>query len=223
MKKLCLLLLTLTLVLALTGTALAADAPEQQQEYKDIYEYYAYMDLDSASAELQEKILEARKVVTGRTEWIADQFDACVGDIRTGEIIRVLPHFSELFPGWDPPVYEELKGTLADPSLIKDVEYYVEIGEMFPCEEAKAVVDKPSLTASAAAEAAILGYKDWINIFSANYYLQNPSNVISPPFAVIPVDPYTMGNSIRTYATSLTSSQTWNIGYSDYNTGASLG
>ncbi len=102
------------------GLCLAADggegqgitvfvAPDDTQDQRDESmhleeaEALAYLDLDSAPDEMKERILEARRTVIFSTSWVADGFSGCVQNVKTGEIIRTLPTFSELFPGWDMP------------------------------------------------------------------------------------------------------------------------
>jgi hypothetical protein len=66
-------------------------------------EKYAYLDIESASDELREKILSSRNVIIFSKTWVADG----VGIGGTGSIysdeVEVAPYFSELFPGWDIP------------------------------------------------------------------------------------------------------------------------
>ena len=101
----------LAAALLLTGGALAAGIPAEEKSAALLEaEQYAWLDLDTASPELREKILDARDVIIRSTEWVADGYSMYVGDVRTGEIIREIPKFSEVFPGWDPPE--------PDPSLI---------------------------------------------------------------------------------------------------------
>lgn len=66
---------------------------------------FAYLDLDSASDEMKEKILEARRVIIFSLSWVADGYTGYVTNVKTGEIIKTLPTFSELFPDWDMPVF----------------------------------------------------------------------------------------------------------------------
>jgi len=68
----------------------------------------AYLDIETASPEMKLEILEARKVVINNTEWVADGLDGWVENVKTGEIIRRIPNFSELFPGWEIPISDEL-------------------------------------------------------------------------------------------------------------------
>lgn len=71
-------------------------------------EYFAYMDYDESSAELQPIILEARTriIYDNSTGWVADGLDGCIKD-EDGNVIEVLPHFHDLFPDdWElPPRY----------------------------------------------------------------------------------------------------------------------
>ena len=62
----------------------------------------AYRDLKTASKEEQAKILEARKLIINSTSWVADGFNANTIDADGNRV--PLPHFSELFPGWEMPV-----------------------------------------------------------------------------------------------------------------------
>ncbi len=85
------------------GVALPEDAQQRFDEYG--LEYFAYMDLDSAPAELHSLILEARsRIIYGSTRWVADGQDAYIKD-KDGNIIEVLPHFHDLFPeDWEMPI-----------------------------------------------------------------------------------------------------------------------
>ena len=62
----------------------------------------AYRDLKTASKEEQAKILEARKLIINSSSWVADGFNANTIDADGNRV--PLPHFSELFPGWEMPV-----------------------------------------------------------------------------------------------------------------------
>lgn len=66
----------------------------------------AYRDLKTASKEEQAKILEARKLIINSTSWVADGYNA----YTTGEDGKrvPVPHFSELFPGWEIPAEDYL-------------------------------------------------------------------------------------------------------------------
>ena len=61
----------------------------------------AYQDLEGASEEMRTRILKARELIINNTAWVADGYDANMID-ESGNRIP-MPHFSELFPGWDLP------------------------------------------------------------------------------------------------------------------------
>lgn len=65
---------------------------------------YAYMDLESASDEMKEKILAARETIIYSQGWVADGFSAVV--TRADGTVESLPTFSELFPEWEMPDVE---------------------------------------------------------------------------------------------------------------------
>lgn len=121
MKKLIALFVS-TLLFATSLTSLAADAPASAQdtatqEALTKAEQYAYLDLDSASPSMQQKILDARNTIIFSKDWVADGYEADVEDVTTGEVLETLPSFSELFPGWDLPVDESIASTSNDSSL----------------------------------------------------------------------------------------------------------
>ncbi len=65
---------------------------------------YAYLDPDTADADLREKILDARNEIINGTDWVEDDAEAYVVDTETGEVLQELPHFSEVFPSdWEQP------------------------------------------------------------------------------------------------------------------------
>lgn len=61
----------------------------------------ACRDLSTASGEQRVKILEARKLIINSASWVADGYEAYTVDESGGR--TPLPHFSDLFPGWDLP------------------------------------------------------------------------------------------------------------------------
>jgi len=69
---------------------------------------YAYMDIDVASPDMRETILEARDVIIHCTDWVNDDLAGTVYTIEideNGNEIRCdFPSFSSLFPGWEIPV-----------------------------------------------------------------------------------------------------------------------
>lgn len=60
-------------------------------------EYYAYMNMEYVSEELKSVIWEARMEIIFNNSWVADEINGRVLD-EAGNVIEVLPHFSELFP-----------------------------------------------------------------------------------------------------------------------------
>ena len=63
----------------------------------------AYMDLEQAGVEMREQILYAREEIIYSNAWVADGVNGYVTD-RDGNILEVVPHFSEIFPAdWDIP------------------------------------------------------------------------------------------------------------------------
>lgn len=66
-------------------------------------EHYAYMNMEDVSEELKPVIWEARMEIIFNNSWVADEINGCVLD-EAGNVIEVLPHFSELFPeDWEVP------------------------------------------------------------------------------------------------------------------------
>lgn len=191
------------LLLITSVTCLAADDTSSafNAETNDTLaeaEQYAYLDLDTATSALQEKILDARNTIIFSKDWVADGYEAYVEDVTTGEILEVLPSFSELFPDWDLPADDTVLPSLSEANLSET---------SFP-------VTSVDLTSSSA----------WLRLASKNYYLPAASNSQdASPFITFTVDSFEMGTSIRSYATSLTSSETCNIGYKNASTGESLG
>ena len=64
----------------------------------------AYMDVETASAEMQERILAARETIIDSKSWVADGFEVTV--TRADGPVTKIPQFSKLFPGWDIPAGE---------------------------------------------------------------------------------------------------------------------
>ena len=78
-----------------------AKAKAEREKKLEEAKKLAYQDLKTASREMQTKILEARKVVINSADWVADGYNAYTTDASGNEI--PIPHFSELFPGWEMP------------------------------------------------------------------------------------------------------------------------
>nr|WP_325185786.1 hypothetical protein [uncultured Oscillibacter sp.] len=95
-----------------TKTVLLGEQPGSSQGSSSNYEEQlkaqleearkiAYQDLEGASEEMRAKILEARKLIINNTSWAADGYDAVMIDENGNRV--PIPHFSDLFPGWDMP------------------------------------------------------------------------------------------------------------------------
>ena len=71
---------------------------------EEAIQYYAYLDLDTAAPELAPVILKARNIIIFRESWVADGIQGYVHD-SDGNLVEVVPQFSELFPEeWSVPV-----------------------------------------------------------------------------------------------------------------------
>lgn len=91
---------------------------------------FAYMDLDTAPAELQETIQKAREVIIYSQSWVADGFEAYISSPDGTK--RSVPAFSELFPGWELPTIDPSLNTMTPDGLGRDAKYgvFVEIAEI---------------------------------------------------------------------------------------------
>jgi hypothetical protein len=104
-------------------------APDDAQDHRgesmsrEEAEALAYLDPDSAEGEMKDRILEARRIIIFSTSWVADGYSGCVQNVKTGEIIRTLPTFSELFPGWELPVLPDTKDRITADGLGADCLY----------------------------------------------------------------------------------------------------
>lgn len=110
MKKLISFVLVFVIILGSVGNVFAVEkrsgvADVEQMDLKRAEEI-AYLDLETASEEMQEEILEARELIIFNNDWVADGFTAFVTDAEG--VSTELPHFSELFPGWDLPVDDSI-------------------------------------------------------------------------------------------------------------------
>lgn len=85
-----------------SGQAEKAGTEVSTERELDEAKKIAYRDLKTASKEEQAKILEARKLIINSSSWVADGFNANTIDADGNRV--PLPHFSELFPGWEMPV-----------------------------------------------------------------------------------------------------------------------
>mgnify|MGYP000444345376 CR=1 FL=1 len=109
-KKMLAGVLAMVSLLCTSVTAMAApiqelDSVEIQNEAKiEAAKEIAYMDVNSASSEMQERILEAREVIIESQSWVADGWEATI--THADGTVESIPTFSECFPGWDIPVCE---------------------------------------------------------------------------------------------------------------------
>lgn len=95
-------IMSLALLLSLATPAFATE--EKTDNSLQVLETIAYMDINTAPLEMQGEILSARNIIAYTKEWVADGSIGWVEDTTSGEIIRYLPCYSEVFPGWDLPV-----------------------------------------------------------------------------------------------------------------------
>ena len=91
---------------------------------------FAYMDLDTAPAELRETILKAREVIIYSQSWVADGLEAYITSPDGTK--KSVPAFSELFPGWELPTIDPSLNTMTPDGLGRDAKYgvFVEIAEI---------------------------------------------------------------------------------------------
>ncbi len=94
-----------------TGSVgLSMDEIEEYLALEDL-EYYAYMNLNEAKSEIKPVIQEARNRIIFNTSWVADEINGRIRD-EDGNIIEILPHFSELFPSdWQIPTISDALST----------------------------------------------------------------------------------------------------------------
>lgn len=104
MKKLLSAALAMTMLTGLFAFSASAAAPISDVSRMST-EQIAYLDIDWATPDVQEAILEARdEIIHGDQAWTVDGAISMFNP-ETGETEK-LPEFSELFPGWDVPAVE---------------------------------------------------------------------------------------------------------------------
>lgn len=116
LKKMLAGVLAIVSLFCMSATAMAA-APTQELDSVEVpsearieaAKEIAYMDVNSASAEMQERILEAREVIIESESWVADGWNTTI--THADGTVEEVPTFSELFPGWDIPVCESANAT----------------------------------------------------------------------------------------------------------------
>lgn len=108
--------LSIILSIGLSGFAAVPSEAEAEIAARREAQRYAYMDLESAPEHLKEKILAAREEMIYRycPGWSANGWECAVIDLETGEVIRRLPDFYDLFPkDWEIPK-EEVNGSIPE-------------------------------------------------------------------------------------------------------------
>lgn len=103
----------------LTAHIAPRDAVYQAPESIDLEEaeVYAWLDYETSSPEMKEKISKARSVVAFHSDWVSDGYFACVLNVETGETEATLPTFSDLFPGWDFPTMNRVDKSVTEDGL----------------------------------------------------------------------------------------------------------
>lgn len=191
--------LAMVMVMAISIPAFAID---KEREVSRL----AYMNLDQASEAMQEKILQAREEIIFSKSWVADGLQGFVYD-KDGNVIEEVPQFSEIFPAdWDMPTF--------------DVQEDIEV------ENNGYLQDENSVT-------PLINSDDvMVTVFSDTLKLRVPSNSDTPAFDTFDTTywyNYYHYNMTYVYTRGYDrDSSSWyknyyNVGYSNANTGASLG
>ena len=106
MKKVVRAILVTIIAVGLCIPGLAAGLEDNMSPVTNI----AYMDINEATPELKQKILQAREEIIFSNSWVSDEVNGRVLD-ENGNVIEELPHFSDLFPeDWEPPVLKTNTG-----------------------------------------------------------------------------------------------------------------
>lgn len=161
----------------------------------------AYERIEESTAESRKtEILAAREAIIYSKSWVADGIYGAILD-QNGNVKEVLPQFSEVFPeDWDVPVEKNSYSVLVTPDL------------------------EPVSTSSAP--------EFDINLFfNKSVRLSKPSDQNTPPFCTISTTAFQGTSSeyiVETVYTSgihdnPTTTAYYNLGYSNVETGASLG
>ena len=184
-------------------SATAANKAENKITEQMTTEEIAHLDLASADKETKEAILAARNEIIFSHEWVADGYSMEVVDSE-GNVKRTIPKFSELFPGWDLP-----KATKnSTPTTL-------------PMKTEKSTYDLLSKRDTTKNQSSDLN--EWLPFAGGDVYLHEATNENADNFHEFYTDLSTIGRSVGTYVTQLTSSETCNIGYSDLLTDESIG
>ena len=106
MKKVVYAILVTIIAVGLCIPGLAVGLEDNMSPVTNI----AYIDINEATPELKQKILQAREEIIFSYSWVADEVNGRVLD-ENGNIVEELPHFSDLFPeDWDEPVIKNNTG-----------------------------------------------------------------------------------------------------------------
>lgn len=170
MKKFVSVLMSCCMCCALLGgQSLAVDVSEEYQSVLSQAEQYAYIDPDTVSPELKEKILEARNKIIFSKDWVADGLRGCITDVETGEVLKELPTFSSVFPDWELPFIEPAPKS----------ENTIDISPATSDEEVTLLADITS----------------WLRLGSYETYLNAASSENADPFISFTMNPFSMGTS----------------------------
>ena len=152
------------------------------------------MNLDSASASIKPLILSARYEIIFNTDWVADGIIGHELD-ENGNIVKTLPNFSEVFPSdWSVPVFQE-------------------------------TLDVPVLSPFAQS-----GYQYIDTLFQDSVLLKAPPMYADTPAfytfntkAMLATGDSYRYTKVTTQGIQFVSDATFNVGYTNAATGASLG
>lgn len=205
MKKITSFVLAIMMVITMSIPVMAANDTQETMALSDdtVEAVYAtaYMVIDEETEEEQKaQILAAREEVIYSKSWVADGLSGRILD-RDGNVKRVLPQFSDIFPeDWDLPITEESQGGL-NSSETCGLEIMTVLPEF-----------------------------DVVQSFYGEVKLSAPSLPLTPPFCTIETTGwpgYTQEYYVETVYTNgvyknLFEEGTFNVGYTDVSTGESL-
>jgi len=106
-------------IVSQTNSHIAEMSTEEINMYltTDNLNYYAYMEIESADPQIKPIIVEARNRIIYNTSWVDDDLNGWVTD-EFGNVIAIVPHFSEVFPDdWEIP-------QIATENIEVDLSYY---------------------------------------------------------------------------------------------------
>lgn len=194
MKKLFCLFLSLIIAATSISAFAAADKDYdlETENSKLIQEAmdYAYLDITSAPSNMKQKILDARKIIVTTKDWVADGYTAYIED-ENGNLLKKIPAFSEVFPGWELPT---------DPSPTPTHFW-----------QANASTYSPSISA--------IDPNAWLFYRAINNVKLLPANDDSIiPFWCVYVNPDTIGDKLKSVVTGLKTSQSCNLHFSNSQT-----